>query len=72
MSSKRFKELKDLTSVEIAAKVRETEAQFFQTKMKQATGQLADTASLWRMRKDIARLKTLAGKQSAPAAKGSK
>jgi large subunit ribosomal protein L29 len=73
VSSKRFKELKNLTSVEIGVKVRETEALFFQTKMKQATGQLSDTASLWRMRKDIARLKTLAGKSTAkPAVQGSK
>lgn len=72
MSSKRFNELKNLTAVEIGVKVRETEAQLFQTKMKQATGQLSDTASLWRMRKDVARLKTLASKQSVATAKGSK
>lgn len=59
MSTKRFKELKNLSKDELATKIRESEAQFFQTKMKQATGQLSDTATLWRLRKDIARMKTL-------------
>lgn len=59
MSTKRFKELKNLSKDELATKIRESEAQLFQTKMKQATGQLSDTATLWRLRKDIARMKTL-------------
>lgn len=59
MSTKRFKELKNLSKDELATKIRESEAELFQTKMKQTTGQLANTASLWRLRKDIARLKTL-------------
>lgn len=59
MSSKRFKELKNLSKDELAAKVRETEAELFQVRMKKMTGQLADSAQLWRLRKDVARLKTL-------------
>lgn len=59
MSSKRFKELKNLSKDEISAKVRETEAELFQVRMKKMTGQLADSAQLWRLRKDVARLKTL-------------
>jgi large subunit ribosomal protein L29 len=59
VSSKRFKELKNLSKEELATKVRETEAQMFQAKMKKMTGQLADTAQLWRLRKDVARMKTL-------------
>ncbi|MCM2276560.1 MAG: 50S ribosomal protein L29 [Oligoflexia bacterium] len=69
MATKRLKELKNLTSDELATKLRETEANLFQTRMKMATGQLSDTASLWRLRKDIARMKTLKGQG---AAKGSK
>lgn len=59
MGTKRFKELKNLTKVELTTRIRETEAQLFQNKMKQATGQLADTAMLGRLRKDIARMKML-------------
>jgi large subunit ribosomal protein L29 len=59
VSTKRFKELKNLSKDELATKIRESEGQLFQTKMKQATGQLSDTATLWRLRKDIARMKTL-------------
>lgn len=66
MSNKRFKELKNLSKDELAAKVRETEAELFQVKMKKMTGQLADSASIWRLRKDVARMKTL---QTAAVAK---
>jgi large subunit ribosomal protein L29 len=59
VATKHFKELKNLSADELKTRVRETEAQLFDAKMKQATGQLGNTASLWRMRKDIARLKTL-------------
>lgn len=59
MATKRFKELKNLTSDEIKTRLRETEAQLFDSKMKKATGQLGNTAQLWSLRKDIARLKTL-------------
>ena len=59
MSSKRFKELKNLSKDELTTKVRETEANLFQAKMKKTTGQLADSAMIWRLRKDVARLKTL-------------
>jgi large subunit ribosomal protein L29 len=59
VSSKRFKELKNLSKDELTTKVRETEANLFQAKMKKTTGQLADSAMIWRLRKDVARLKTL-------------
>ena len=59
VSTKRLKELKNLSKDELLAKVRETEAELFQVKMKKATGQLSDSAQVWRLRKDIARMKTL-------------
>lgn len=59
MSTKRFKELKSLSKDELATKIRESEAQLFQVRMKKATGQLEDTASIWRLRKDVARMKML-------------
>jgi ribosomal protein L29 len=61
VATKRFKELKNLTKTELSSQIRETESQLFQAKMKQATGQLSDTAMLWRLRKDIARMKMLDG-----------
>ncbi len=70
MSSKRLKELKNLSKDELATKVREVEAELFQVKMKKMTGQLSDTASLWRLRKDVARMKTLQTAAAAPAGKG--
>ena len=59
MATKRFKELKNLSKDELATKLRESEAELFQTKMKRVTGQLGDTALIWRLRKDVARIKTL-------------
>ncbi len=69
MAIKSFKELKNLSKDELAGKVREFEESLFQARMKRATGQLQDTASIWRMRKDLARVKTLAtAKATKPAA----
>jgi large subunit ribosomal protein L29 len=61
VATKRFKELKNLSKDELAVKVRESEAELFQVRMKKATGQLEDTAIIWRLRKDLARIKTLQG-----------
>lgn len=69
MSTKRFTELKNLSKSELVSKVRETELQLFQARMKQATGQLQDTALLWRLRKDLARMKMLQGQVQAQAEK---
>jgi large subunit ribosomal protein L29 len=70
VATKRLKELKNLSKDELVTKVRETEAQLFQARMKRATGQLQDTAQVWRLRKDIARMKTL--QSQAAAVQGSK
>ena len=61
MATKRFKELKNLSKDEWVTKIRETEGQLFEVRMKKATRQLTDTAAIWRMRKDLARLKMLQG-----------
>lgn len=61
MATKRFKELKNLSHDELATKIRETESELFQAKLKKTTGQLTDTATLWRFRKDLARMKMLHG-----------
>ena len=69
MSTKRFKELKNLSKDELSTRVRESESQLFQTRMKWKTGQLADTAMIWRLRKDLARMKMLQGQASVEAKK---
>lgn len=61
MSTKLFKEMKDLTKEELIVKVREGEQQLFQLKLKKIAGDLKDTASLWRLRKNLARVKMLYG-----------
>ncbi len=68
MSTKRLKELKNLSAQELKTKVTETEAALFEARIKKVTGQLADTASLWRMRKDVARMKTLMSKAATQKA----
>lgn len=67
MATKRLKELKNLSKNELVTKVRESEAQLFEIRMKKVTGQLEDTSSIWRLRKDIARMKTLQSQQSSGA-----
>lgn len=76
MAIKAFKELKNLSKDELAGKQREIEEGLFQARMKRATGQLQDTASIWRSRKNLARVKTLlsakAAAKPAAAAKSAK
>jgi large subunit ribosomal protein L29 len=68
VATKKFKELKGLTKDELATKARELEKQHFEEKMKSVAGTLSDTAVLWRVRKDIARIKTLQTQaEKAPA-----
>jgi len=59
MSNKRIKEFRNLVRDELATKSRELESTIFDLRMKKATGQLEDTASLWRARKDMARIRML-------------
>lgn len=59
MASKRIKEFKDLSKDELISKIRLTEQGLFESRMKHKTGQLEDSAILWRLRKDLACLKTM-------------
>lgn len=65
MSNKRMKELKNLSKDELVTKVRDLEGEIFQARMKKATGQLENTATVWRLRKDLARVRTLQGAKAA-------
>ena len=51
MSTKRFNELKNMTADELKTRLRESEKQMFDAKMKHVTGQLGNTAQLWQLRK---------------------
>jgi large subunit ribosomal protein L29 len=67
MAKKPMKELKKLSASELVTKARDLEKGIFDTRIKKATGQLADSAMVWRLRKELARVKTL-----QTQAKGSK
>jgi large subunit ribosomal protein L29 len=62
VSNKRIKELRNLSKDELATKLRELAGDLFQARMQRATGQLANAARLWRLRKDLARVKMLRAK----------
>lgn len=65
--SKQLKALKNLSAKELATKTRELEKSIFDARLKKATGQLGDVSSIWRLRKELARVKTL---ETASQAKG--
>ena len=52
-------ELRDLSPEELAAKSTELRGEFFNARVKKATGQLETTAKLKLLRRDIARVETL-------------
>lgn len=56
--AKSKKQLKEMSLEELNGKERELRASLFQSRIRRATGQLEDTSSIWRMRKDLARTKT--------------
>lgn len=64
MANKKMKDLSALSIDELQVKVRENEKNWFDAKMKMATGQLENTASLWKIRKEVARMKTLISQKS--------
>lgn len=80
MANKKIKEFRNMTKDELVSKLRTIETDFFKGKMQLSTGQLANPASLWGMRKDVARVKTLltqmtqknAGKAKLEAVTGTK
>jgi large subunit ribosomal protein L29 len=64
------KEIRELSPGEITTKLRETREQLLQLRMRKQTGQVEKTHELRTLRKDIARLETIANqkKTAAPAA----
>jgi large subunit ribosomal protein L29 len=63
------KEIRDLSPAEISTKVRETREQLLQLKLRKQTGQVEKTHELRTLRKDIARLETIANEKKAKGAK---
>ena len=62
------KEIRDLSPAEINNKLREIREQLLQLKLRKQTGQVEKTHELRTLRKDIARLETIANEKKAKAA----
>jgi large subunit ribosomal protein L29 len=58
MAKKKLESMKNLSVKEIGQKLTENQKALFEGKIKLSTGQLENTASIWKIRKEIARLKT--------------
>jgi len=54
-------EIRELTAAELERKLAETRQELFNLRFQHATGALDNTAALARVKRDIARLLTLAG-----------
>ncbi len=55
----KIKEIRDLSKDELQQKNRELVDEFFKLRMRHASGQLDSPATLGRLRKDIARIRTV-------------
>ena len=53
-----FEDIKNLSSVEIHKKIRDTKEKMFEARMKNAMGQLTNPTSIRVFRRDIAKLRT--------------
>ena len=58
MGKKKLEAVRNLSVKEMSQKLVETQKALFESKIKLATGQLENTAMIWKNRKEIARLKT--------------
>jgi len=63
------KEIRDLSATEITTKSRELREQLLQLKLRKQTGQVEKTHELRTLRKDIARLETIANQKKADTKK---
>jgi large subunit ribosomal protein L29 len=64
------KDIRELSPDEIDTKLRETREQLLQLKLRKQTGQVEKTHELRTLRKDIARLETVATEKRAKASTG--
>ena len=63
--TKKMKDLAALSVQELETKIRADEKSWFESRMKKVTGQLENTSSMWKLRKNIARMKTLMTQKAA-------
>ena len=61
MASKAWKKLQELSDQQLSEKIKEAQAALFEARIQKATMQLTDTAIFWRLRKGLARMRTLEG-----------
>jgi large subunit ribosomal protein L29 len=61
----KIKDIRDLGVDEIRQKNRELAEEFFNLRMRHASGQLESTATIGHVRKDIARVKTVLAEKEA-------
>ena len=55
----RAREVRDLTDEEIQGKARDLSEELFRLRLRRGTGQLEDTMRIRKIRRDIARVKTI-------------
>jgi large subunit ribosomal protein L29 len=65
MAKKKLEALKGLNVKELNQKVLDAQKALFECKIKLTSGQLENTAMIWKTRKEIARLKTFLTQKSA-------
>ena len=58
MAKKKLEGLKNLSLKEMNQKISDNHKGLFEARIKLATGQLENTAIIWKLRKEIARVKT--------------
>ena len=58
MAKKKLEGLKNLSEKEMNQKIVDNRKALFEAKIKLAKGQLENTAMIWKLRKEIARVKT--------------
>ena len=56
--TQKSKKVVNLSAAELSAKAASIEAELFKIRMKNSVGQLANIASIWGLRKELARVKT--------------
>ena len=59
MMTMRAKEFRDLSAEELKEKKRGLSQELFNLRFQKATGQLGNTAMLWKTKRDLARVKTI-------------
>jgi large subunit ribosomal protein L29 len=65
MAKKKLEGLRNLSVKEMAQRIAENRKALFEAKIKLSTGQLENTALIWKTRKEIARIKTFMAQKAA-------